>query len=191
MASTRSGTRYNCSRSSQKCNGHDYGRSQSVTEEQGGHLKSQLGGLQQCIEAQGVPDPGSSVEKLHQFLPDCEKIPGPSQHFQVAQWMASIDGKEEHDSLNSIMEEKPPPPPKQVSKTAPVSSSSNSNMKKQPQAWNKVKGKAPATNPYSQGYRIPYKMYFIELYEAITNIKSHIYDKNSSIGKNLKNITSV
>ncbi|MBW0552280.1 hypothetical protein O181_091995 [Austropuccinia psidii MF-1] len=48
-----------------------------------------------------------------------------------------------------------PPPPKQVPKTAPVASSSNANMKKQPQAPNKGKGKAPATKPYSQGYRIP------------------------------------
>ncbi|MBW0490100.1 hypothetical protein O181_029815 [Austropuccinia psidii MF-1] len=69
--------------------------------------------------------------------------------------MESIDGKEEHDSFNSRMEEKQPSPPKQVPKTAPVDSRSNSNMKKQPQAQNKGKGKAPATNPYSQGYKIP------------------------------------
>ncbi|MBW0532669.1 hypothetical protein O181_072384 [Austropuccinia psidii MF-1] len=73
--------------------------------------------------------------------------------------MASIDGKEEHDSLNSRMEEKTPPPPKQVPKTAPVAISQNSNVKKPPQAQNKGKGKAPATNPYSQGYRMPWKMY--------------------------------
>ncbi|MBW0488592.1 hypothetical protein O181_028307 [Austropuccinia psidii MF-1] len=48
-----------------------------------------------------------------------------------------------------------PPPPKQVPKTAPVDSISNFNAKKNPQAQNKVKGKAPATKPYSQGYRIP------------------------------------
>ncbi|MBW0561731.1 hypothetical protein O181_101446 [Austropuccinia psidii MF-1] len=48
-----------------------------------------------------------------------------------------------------------PPPPKQVPKTAPVGRSSNSNVKKQPQDQNKGKGKAPATKPYSQGYRIP------------------------------------
>ncbi|MBW0546186.1 hypothetical protein O181_085901 [Austropuccinia psidii MF-1] len=48
-----------------------------------------------------------------------------------------------------------PPPPKQVPKTAPVASSSNFNVKKQPQAQNKGKGKAPATKPYSHGYRIP------------------------------------
>ncbi|MBW0589747.1 hypothetical protein O181_129462, partial [Austropuccinia psidii MF-1] len=53
-----------------------------------------------------------------------------------------------------------PPPPKQVPKTDPVASSRNSNMKKQPQAQNKGKGKAPATKPYIQGYRMPWKMYF-------------------------------
>ncbi|MBW0592530.1 hypothetical protein O181_132245 [Austropuccinia psidii MF-1] len=37
------------------------------------------------------------------------------------------------------------PPPKQVPKTAPVASSGNSNMKKQPQVPNKGKGKALAT----------------------------------------------
>ncbi|MBW0586845.1 hypothetical protein O181_126560, partial [Austropuccinia psidii MF-1] len=57
-----------------------------------------------------------------------------------------------------------PPPPKQVPKTAPVASSSNSNVTKQPQAENKGKGNAPATKPYSQGYtiqrlsRMPWKM---------------------------------
>ncbi|MBW0549642.1 hypothetical protein O181_089357, partial [Austropuccinia psidii MF-1] len=48
-----------------------------------------------------------------------------------------------------------PPPPNKVPKTAPVASSSNSNVKKQPHALNKGKRKAPATNPYSLGYRIP------------------------------------
>ncbi|MBW0548383.1 hypothetical protein O181_088098 [Austropuccinia psidii MF-1] len=43
-----------------------------------------------------------------------------------------------------------PPPPKQVPKTAPVASSSNPKVKKQPQAQNRGKGKAPATKPYSQ-----------------------------------------
>ncbi|MBW0560062.1 hypothetical protein O181_099777 [Austropuccinia psidii MF-1] len=46
--------------------------------------------------------------KLHEFLPDCEKICGPSQHLQVTQWMSSIDGKEKHDAFNSIMKEKQP-----------------------------------------------------------------------------------
>ncbi|MBW0526984.1 hypothetical protein O181_066699 [Austropuccinia psidii MF-1] len=123
MPSTRSGASYNPSGSSQKCHRHDYGRSQSVTEGEGadtttrilsGHLQSQPGGLQQCIAAQRVPDPCRYVEKLHEFLPACEKIPGPSQHLQVIQWMASIGGKEEHDAFNRRMEEKQHSTPKQV-----------------------------------------------------------------------------
>ncbi|MBW0551779.1 hypothetical protein O181_091494 [Austropuccinia psidii MF-1] len=47
-----------------------------------------------------------------------------------------------------------PSPPKQVPKTGPVASIRDSNMKKQPQAHNKGEGKAPATKPNSQGYRI-------------------------------------
>ncbi|MBW0586101.1 hypothetical protein O181_125816 [Austropuccinia psidii MF-1] len=115
MPSTRSGASYNPSSSSQKGNRHDYGRIQSVTEWQGAdtatrrlseHIKCQPKGLQQCIEAQRVSDPCRSVEKLHDFLPDCEKIGGPFQQFQVTQWMEAIDGKEEHDAFNSGMEEK-------------------------------------------------------------------------------------
>ncbi|MBW0591038.1 hypothetical protein O181_130753 [Austropuccinia psidii MF-1] len=68
--------------------------------------------------------------------------------------MASIDGKEEYDCFNSRMEEKQPSTTKQVPRPAPVASIINSNVKKQPQAQNKVKGKAPAPKPYSQGYRI-------------------------------------
>ncbi|MBW0550896.1 hypothetical protein O181_090611 [Austropuccinia psidii MF-1] len=48
-----------------------------------------------------------------------------------------------------------PPPPKQVRRTAPVAGSRNFNVKKQPTAQNKGKGKEPATKTYSQGYRIP------------------------------------
>ncbi|MBW0516061.1 hypothetical protein O181_055776 [Austropuccinia psidii MF-1] len=48
-----------------------------------------------------------------------------------------------------------PPPPKKVPKPAAVASSRNSNVKKQQKAQNKGEGKAPATNPHSQGYRIP------------------------------------
>ncbi|MBW0562826.1 hypothetical protein O181_102541 [Austropuccinia psidii MF-1] len=69
--------------------------------------------------------------------------------------MASIDGKEEHDAFNSRMEEKQPSTTPASAKTAPVASRSNSNVEKQPQAQNEGKGKAPATKPYSQGYRIP------------------------------------
>ncbi|MBW0590976.1 hypothetical protein O181_130691, partial [Austropuccinia psidii MF-1] len=105
---------YNPSSSSQKGHRCDDGRSQSVTEAQG-----QPEGLQQCIAAQRVPDPCRSVEKLHEFLPDCVKIPGPSQNLQVNQWMASIDGKEEHDALNSRMEEKQPSTTQKIAKNSP------------------------------------------------------------------------
>ncbi|MBW0538295.1 hypothetical protein O181_078010 [Austropuccinia psidii MF-1] len=124
-------------------------RADTTTRSLSGHIQSQPQSLQKCAAVQGVPDPGRSVEKLHEFLPDCEKVSGPSQYLQIAQWMESIDGKENNDALDTIMEEENPPPHKQVSKTAPVASSSNSNVRKQPQAPNKGKGKAPAPKPYS------------------------------------------
>ncbi|MBW0533872.1 hypothetical protein O181_073587 [Austropuccinia psidii MF-1] len=130
-------------------------RADTATRSLSEHLQRQPEGLHKCIGAQRVPDPCRSVEKLNEFLTECEKIPGPCQHLQVTQWMASIYGNKEHDAFNRRMEEKNPPPPKQVPKTAPIASISNSNMKKQPQNWSKGKGKAPATKPYSQGYRIP------------------------------------
>ncbi|MBW0588177.1 hypothetical protein O181_127892, partial [Austropuccinia psidii MF-1] len=83
------------------------------------HLKSQPEGLQQCTAAQRLPDPCRSVEKLHEFLPHCEKVPGPSQHLQVTQWMASIDGKEENFALNSRMEEKQPSTTQTSAKNSP------------------------------------------------------------------------
>ncbi|MBW0556250.1 hypothetical protein O181_095965 [Austropuccinia psidii MF-1] len=61
------------------------------------------------------------MERLHELLPDCEKIPGPSQHLQVTQWMASIDGKEEHDPFNSRMEEKQAYTTQESSKNSPSS----------------------------------------------------------------------
>ncbi|MBW0500889.1 hypothetical protein O181_040604 [Austropuccinia psidii MF-1] len=154
MPSTRSGASYNPTSSSHKGHRHDYGRSQSVTEEQGsvngsqtgklfhyeadntvlpsnsadtttrslcGYIKSQPEGLQKCIAEQRVPDPCIYVEKLYEFLPDCEKIPGPSQHLKDTQWMAYIDGKEKHDALNRIMEEKQPSTTQESAKNSPSS----------------------------------------------------------------------
>ncbi|MBW0515961.1 hypothetical protein O181_055676 [Austropuccinia psidii MF-1] len=80
-------------------------RADTATRSLSGHIQSQPEGLQQFISAQRVSDPYRSVEELHELLPYCEKIPGPSQHLQVTQWMASINGKEEHDSFNSRKEE--------------------------------------------------------------------------------------
>ncbi|MBW0592727.1 hypothetical protein O181_132442 [Austropuccinia psidii MF-1] len=59
--------------------------------------------------------------KLHEFLPDCEKIPGPSQRLRVTQWMTSIDGKEEHNAFNSRMEEKQPSTTQASAKISPSS----------------------------------------------------------------------
>ncbi|MBW0477583.1 hypothetical protein O181_017298 [Austropuccinia psidii MF-1] len=119
------------------------------------HCDSQPEGLQKCIAAQRVPDPFRSVEKLHELLPDCEITPGTSQHLKVTQSLESIDGKGNMMLLTEEWRKNNPPLPKQVPKTAPVARSTNYNVKKQPQAQNKGKGKAPAKKTYSQGYRIP------------------------------------
>ncbi|MBW0568867.1 hypothetical protein O181_108582 [Austropuccinia psidii MF-1] len=91
-------------------------RAETATRRLSGHIQSQPEGLQQCIAAQRVPDCCRSVEKLHEFLPDCEKIHAPSQHLQVTQWMASIDGKKENDAFNRGMEEKTLQQPSQCQK---------------------------------------------------------------------------
>ncbi|MBW0569136.1 hypothetical protein O181_108851 [Austropuccinia psidii MF-1] len=93
---------YKPSSSSQRDHRCDYGRTKSDTQGKGadtatrslsGHLQSQPEGLQQFTTAQRVPDPCRSVEKLHELIPDCKKLPWSSQNLQVTQWMASIDGK--------------------------------------------------------------------------------------------------
>ncbi|MBW0475816.1 hypothetical protein O181_015531 [Austropuccinia psidii MF-1] len=99
----------------------------------------------------------NSTRYLQIFLPDCEKIPGPSQHLQVTQLME----KKKMMPLTAEWRNKNPPPPKQVLKTASVASSSDFNVKKQPQAQNKRKGKAQARATESQRFsRIPWRMYF-------------------------------
>ncbi|MBW0554446.1 hypothetical protein O181_094161 [Austropuccinia psidii MF-1] len=108
------------------------------------HSRSQPEGLQQFIAAQGVPDPCRSVEKLHEFLPDCEKISGPSQHLKVAQWMASIDGKEEHDALNRIMEAKQPSTTQASAKNSP--SSQQQQFKHEKSATSSEKGQRKGTS---------------------------------------------
>ncbi|MBW0566346.1 hypothetical protein O181_106061 [Austropuccinia psidii MF-1] len=60
-------------------------RADTATRSQCGNIKSQPEGLKQCLAAQRVPDPCRSVEKLHEFLPDCEKVSGPSEHLQANQ----------------------------------------------------------------------------------------------------------
>ncbi|MBW0514767.1 hypothetical protein O181_054482 [Austropuccinia psidii MF-1] len=76
-------------------------RADTATRSLSKQIQSQPEGLQQFIAAQRVPDPCRSVEKLHELLPNCQKISGPSKHLKVIQWMEAIDGKEEHYALNS------------------------------------------------------------------------------------------
>ncbi|MBW0579215.1 hypothetical protein O181_118930 [Austropuccinia psidii MF-1] len=96
-------------------------KADTATRSLSGHLQSQPEGLQQCITAQRVPDPCRSVEKLHELLPDCEKIPGPSQHLQFIQWIASIDGKVNHYAFNRRIEEKQPSTTQASDKNSPNS----------------------------------------------------------------------
>ncbi|MBW0525808.1 hypothetical protein O181_065523 [Austropuccinia psidii MF-1] len=94
-------------------------RAETATRSLSGHLQSQPEGVQPCNEAQRVPDPCRSVGKLHELIPDGKKIHRPSQHFQVTQWLESIDGKEKYDAFNSRMEEKPRYTTKESAKTSP------------------------------------------------------------------------
>ncbi|MBW0572114.1 hypothetical protein O181_111829 [Austropuccinia psidii MF-1] len=170
MPSTRSGASYNPLSSSQKGNRCDYSRSQSVNDLQinklchseadktvlpsqradtstrslSGNLQSRPEGLQQCIAAQRVPDPCISLEKLHEFLPDCEKIPGQSQQLQVSQWMASIDGKEEHDAFNSRMEENQPSTTQASAKNSP--NSQKQQFQREKAATSSKKGQRQGTS---------------------------------------------
>ncbi|MBW0576758.1 hypothetical protein O181_116473 [Austropuccinia psidii MF-1] len=81
-------------------------RADTATRSHSGHKQCQPQSIQQFPAVQGVPDPCRYVEKLHEFLPDCEKVPRPYQYLQIAQWMESIHGEEEHDFLDTRMEEK-------------------------------------------------------------------------------------
>ncbi|MBW0586692.1 hypothetical protein O181_126407 [Austropuccinia psidii MF-1] len=119
--------------------------SDTATRSLSGHLKSQPEGLQQCTAAQRVPDPCRSVEKLHELIPDCKKIPGSSQHLQVTQWMASIDGKQEYDAFNSRMEEKQPSTTKASAKTSP--SGQQQQFQHEKAATSSKQGKREGTSP--------------------------------------------
>ncbi|MBW0567218.1 hypothetical protein O181_106933 [Austropuccinia psidii MF-1] len=205
MPSTRSGDSLNLSRSSQK-------RADTATRSLSGYIQSHPEGLQKCIAAQRVPDPFRSVEKLHEFLPDCEKIPGPSQHLQVTQWMVSIDGKEKHDAFNSRMEEKQPSTTQASAKNSP--SSQQQQFQHEKSATSSEQGKRQGNglkfsagchgkcisdgqsndgNTEKGGSQIKISEIIsdifdsiLELYEAINEVRSHISDKNLSICNNLK-----
>ncbi|MBW0576094.1 hypothetical protein O181_115809 [Austropuccinia psidii MF-1] len=120
-------------------------RADTATRSLSGHLQSQPQGIQQCTAEQRVPDPCRSVVKLHELIPDCKKTPGPSQHLQVTQWMASIDGKEQYDSFNSRMEEKQPTNTKASAKTSPRSQKQQFKCEKA--ATSSKQGQREGTSP--------------------------------------------
>ncbi|MBW0567115.1 hypothetical protein O181_106830 [Austropuccinia psidii MF-1] len=122
-------------------------KADGATRSLSGHLQSQPEGIQQCIAAQRVPDPSRSVEKLHEFLPDCEKIPGLIQHLKVTQWMASIDGKEKTDACNSRMQEKQPSNTQESAKNSPSSQKQQSQCEKAATSSEQGQRQAPATKP--------------------------------------------
>ncbi|MBW0590956.1 hypothetical protein O181_130671 [Austropuccinia psidii MF-1] len=62
-------------------------RAETSTRSLSGHIQCQRQSIQQFPAVEGVQDPFRSVEKLHEFLPESEKIPGPCQ---IANW--SMDG---------------------------------------------------------------------------------------------------
>ncbi|MBW0536145.1 hypothetical protein O181_075860 [Austropuccinia psidii MF-1] len=83
--------------------------------------------------------------KMNELIPDCKKIPGSSQHFQVTQWMASIDGIEEYDAFNSRMEEKQPSTTKPSAKTSP--SGQKQKFQREKAATSSKQGQKDGTSP--------------------------------------------
>ncbi|MBW0469289.1 hypothetical protein O181_009004 [Austropuccinia psidii MF-1] len=47
-------------------------------------------GIKHYTSTQRVSNPRISLKKVHQLLPYCEKVSGPSQYFQVTEWRAPL-----------------------------------------------------------------------------------------------------
>ncbi|MBW0589702.1 hypothetical protein O181_129417 [Austropuccinia psidii MF-1] len=135
-------------------------RADTATRSLSGHLQSQPEGLQQDTVEQRVPDPCRSVENCMNSYLTVRKFLGHPNTCKLLNGWHPLMKKKNMILSTAEWRKNNPPPPKQVPRPAPVSSSRNSSVKKQPQAQNKGKGKAPAPKPYSQGYRMPWKMYF-------------------------------
>ncbi|MBW0593238.1 hypothetical protein O181_132953 [Austropuccinia psidii MF-1] len=69
--------------------------------------------------------------------------------------MASIDGKEKHDALDTRMGEKQPSTTQKSVKNSPSGQHQQFQREKAATSSKQGQGKAPAPNPYSQGYRLP------------------------------------
>ncbi|MBW0505851.1 hypothetical protein O181_045566 [Austropuccinia psidii MF-1] len=138
MPSTRSGARLNTSSSFQKGYRRDYGRSQSVTEEQELTLpqeasvniykasqKAYINALQNK-EYQILA--GLWKNCMNSYLTVRKFLGHPNTCKLLNGWHPLME-KKNHDYFNSRMQENSPPPPKQVLKAAPVAIIRNSNIK--------------------------------------------------------------
>ncbi|MBW0588505.1 hypothetical protein O181_128220, partial [Austropuccinia psidii MF-1] len=138
-------------------------RAETPTRILSGHIQRQPQSIQQCPAVQGVPDPCRSVEKLNEFLSDCEKVPGPSQYLQIAQWMASINGEERYDALDTRIEEKQPSTTQANSKNSP--SGQHQQFQREKEAT-RAKERHQPQSPTAKDTgiqrfsRVPWKMYF-------------------------------
>ncbi|MBW0549366.1 hypothetical protein O181_089081, partial [Austropuccinia psidii MF-1] len=80
-------------------------RAETATRNLSGHIKSQPEGIQKCTSTQRVSNSSTPLKKLHELLPDCEKVSEPYQYFHITEWVASNDGKEAQAAVDSRMEE--------------------------------------------------------------------------------------
>ncbi|MBW0588076.1 hypothetical protein O181_127791 [Austropuccinia psidii MF-1] len=97
-----------------------------------------------ALQLKGVPDPFRPVGELHEFLTDCEKILGPSQYLQIAQWMASIEGEENHDALDTRMVEKQPSTAQASAKNSP--SGQQKQFQREKAATSSIQGQRKTTS---------------------------------------------
>ncbi|MBW0513002.1 hypothetical protein O181_052717 [Austropuccinia psidii MF-1] len=130
------------------------------------HIQRQSEGLQKCIAAQRVPDPCISVEKMHEFLPDCENIWGHPNTCKLLNGWHPLMEKKNMMLLTAEWRKNNPPPCKKVTKTAPVASSSNSNVKSSHKLRTRAKERKQPQNLTARDTesqrlsRMPWKMYF-------------------------------
>ncbi|MBW0589787.1 hypothetical protein O181_129502 [Austropuccinia psidii MF-1] len=130
-------------------------RSDTLARSLSGYIQSEPEGVKQFIAAQRVPDPCRSMENCMNSYLTVRKFLGHPSTCKLLNGCHPLMEKKNMMLLTAEWRTNNSPPPNKVPKTEPVANSSNSNMKKQPQAQKNGKGKELATKPYSQGYRIP------------------------------------
>ncbi|MBW0520495.1 hypothetical protein O181_060210 [Austropuccinia psidii MF-1] len=109
-------------------------RADTATRSLSGSIIIQPEGLQQCIAAQRVSDPCRSVENCMNFHLTVRKFQGHPNTCKLLNGWNTLIEKKNMILFTAECRKNNPLPPKQVPKTAPVARSSNSNVKKKPQA---------------------------------------------------------